>query len=61
MGHWSVSRRSLRMGLGLGGSPNQTPGFSAVICTGEWAVLGGGQRTHRLEAKPTIAGLTHTP
>lgn len=49
------------MGLGLGGSPNQTPGFSAVICTGEWAVLGGGQRTHRLEAKPTIAGLTHIP
>lgn len=51
MGHWSASRRSLGMGLGLGGSPNQAPGFSAVICTDEWAVLRGGQRTHKASSK----------
>lgn len=51
MGHWSASRRSLGMGLGLGGSPNQAPGFSAVICTDEWAVRGGGQRTQEVRSK----------
>lgn len=39
------------MGLGLGGSPNQAPGFSAVICADEWAVFGGGQRAHKARSK----------